>query len=280
MDSQRTSRLLIIGTPIGNLEDLTPRARRTLSELSHLMAEDTRETRRLLELVGIPLEGKTLHSYATHNMKAATEFAIRLLEKGESVGLVSDRGMPGISDPGALLVKAASEAGFPVVPIPGVSSVTTALSVCGVEASEFLFLGFVPTQSSSKKEFFERLALSQHPVCFFEAPHRIAKTLIDIKAELPHGSLLIARELSKQFETITWTSLSSLDVSSIPELGEFTLVFFQDTPRSTQPTALDEWVTLRLKSDKDWAKAAGQALGVAANEAYNALQRARSQSAT
>lgn len=269
------SHLFIIGTPIGNLEDLTLRARRVLTELTHFMAEDTRESRRLLELSAIPLHGKQFYSYALHNMKAATETALEILRSGQSVGLMSDRGTPAVSDPGALLVAGALAEGIRVVPIPGVSSVTTALSVCGHDASQFLFLGFVPTQATARKSFVEAILQSPRVVCFFEAPHRIRETLRILKEAAPSASLFIARELTKQFESLTYVKISEIDPEKVPELGEFTLVFSQEVPSMTTPSALEDWIRLRLTSDKEWAKEAGKSLDIAANEAYNALQKSR-----
>src|SRR4051812_23180358 len=137
-------KLYIIATPLGNRNDITLRALETLRALDTLFAEDTRELAKLLDLHGISPGAKRLHSYASHNMREATEKAMGLLRDGNSIGFVSDRGTPGVSDPGPMLVARAKEEGYDVLPIPGPSSVTTVLSVAGVSADRFLFIGFLP----------------------------------------------------------------------------------------------------------------------------------------
>ena len=147
-----TSKLYLIGTPLGNMEDITLRAQNCLRNLSHIFAEDTRELSKLLKLLGISPEGKKLYSYAAHNMKAASKAALKILET-ESVGLVSDRGMPGISDPGAILVEEARMQKIEVIPIPGPSAVTTLFSVSGFHSSQFHFLGFLTREKKERKRF-------------------------------------------------------------------------------------------------------------------------------
>src|SRR5262249_30288621 len=137
-------KLHFIGTPLGNRLDITLRALEALKSLQFFFAEDSREFFKLLDLYQIPHGEKRVHSYGNHNMKEATEKALAWLAEGNDVGFVSDRGMPGISDPGALLAGRARAAGYAVLPIPGPAAVTTLLSVCGFPADRFLFLGFLP----------------------------------------------------------------------------------------------------------------------------------------
>lgn len=276
MQSAREPTLYIIGTPIGNLEDLSPRAKRTISELNHLIVEDTRETRKLLDLCGIDAAGKRLYSYASHNMKEATQSALELLHQGQDLGLMTDRGTPCISDPGSLLVERALGAGFRVVPIPGASCVTSALSISGMATFGFTFLGFAPTQESKLKEMMSAVLASPIPVCILESPNRIRKTLTFLKSSAPSVEILIARELTKQFETVLRTPLADLAVESIPELGEFTLVLHSPPKENSEDgEALDDLIRWRLLSDREWAKDAARKTGLAGRDAYNALQRAK-----
>ena len=275
MDSARLARLFIVATPIGNLEDLTPRARRVLSDLNHIIAEDTREARKLFELSNISTESKKFLSFAAHNMKASNERAINLLRQNIDLALISDRGTPGISDPGAMLVFAARAEGFTIIPIPGACSVTTALSVSGLDASRSLFLGFLPHSGSKRQESMEQLRTAKIPVCLLEAPHRIRKTVLTLKELLPDGMLFLARELTKRFETLQWGRLMDIDVGAIPEMGEFTLVISNTTDSSQPPNELEKHIEIKLASDKAWAKAISKMAGVSAQKAYNSLQLAR-----
>ncbi len=276
METARQPTLYVIGTPIGNLEDLTPRARRYLGTLTEWVVEDTREARKLLELCGIAPGGKRFHSYAAHNMKEATETAIAILLEGRDMGFLTDRGTPCISDPGALLVARAQELGIRVTPIPGVSSITTALSVCGMNASGFVFKGFPPTQDSKLREFFESIKTSELPICFLESPHRIHATLNRLKSAAPDSIIFIGRELTKQFETLVKLKLRELEIESIPALGEFTLIVWgESAPPIAGANRLTEEISLRLSSDKEWAKIISKELGVSSSDVYNSLQRAK-----
>ena len=180
-------KLYIIATPIGNRNDVTVRAIEALRSLKHLFAEDSRELRKLLELLGISAADKKISSYALHNMKAATERAMQWLLGGNDLGLVSDRGTPGISDPGAVVVQRAALHGIVVVPIPGVSSVTTILSVSGINADRFVFAGFLPHQKKERDNLFQCFEHHVLPVCFFESPMRIRRTLCELAKRFPGG---------------------------------------------------------------------------------------------
>src|SRR5665647_818468 len=168
--------LFVVATPIGNLEDLTFRARRILGEVDLIAAEDTRRTSKLLAHYEIR---KPMVSLREHNEVRESPRLVVRMQAGESVALVTDAGTPGIADPGARLVKAARAGGVNIVPIPGPSAVVTAMSVSGAEAPEFSFFGFPPPKGTERKTWFRRLAETAHPSVFFEAPHRIEKTLSD-----------------------------------------------------------------------------------------------------
>ncbi|MEJ2137171.1 MAG: 16S rRNA (cytidine(1402)-2'-O)-methyltransferase, partial [Desulfofustis sp.] len=168
--------LYIVATPIGNLEDITHRAVRILGEVDLIAAEDTRHTRKLLTHFNIrtPL----VSYYREKEASRAEELIERLLE-GVDIALVSDAGTPGISDPGAILVKGARQAGIPLIPIPGASALTAALSCAGIESGSFLFAGFAPPKSAQRKKLLESLSGSVHPLVFYESPHRVGQFVRD-----------------------------------------------------------------------------------------------------
>jgi 16S rRNA (cytidine1402-2'-O)-methyltransferase len=187
--------LYMVATPIGNLEDLTFRAKRILGEVDVIAAEDTRRTSNLLAHYQIK---KPMVSLREHN--EARE-AARLVEKilaGASVAVVTDAGTPGIADPGARIVNAARAAGITIVPIPGASAVSAAMSVSGSTVPEFSFLGFPPAKGQDRVRWFERLAAVDHPAVFFEAPHRIARTVSEAERILVKKQILVFRELAQR----------------------------------------------------------------------------------
>jgi len=210
--------LFVVATPIGNLEDLSFRALRTLREVDIIAAEDTRRTAKLLARYEVR---KPLLSLREHNEARETPRLLSRLSEGTSIALVSDAGTPGISDPGARLVRAAREAGVPVVPIPGPSAITTALSVSGVSADAFVFLGFPPSSGPPRVEWLARLATEDRTVVFFESPHRIARTVRDVlEVKQP---IIIHRELTKIHEDfVVCTNHATCQLPS--GKGEFTVV--------------------------------------------------------
>lgn len=268
------SKLYLIASPLGNREDITLRALGLLRAIPVLYAEDTRELGKLLDLHAIDRAGRKIFSYASHNMKAATDKALETLAAGLDVGFVSDRGTPAISDPGYLLVREARRRGFDVVPIPGPSSPIAALSVSGFSADRFLFLGFLPTGKTDREKIFAKARDLAFPFCFLESPKRAHATLEEIAREFPEAEIFVAREMTKMHETFTAVSASGLDVSKIPELGEFTIVI-QPGEAPAKPEAWKEELTLRLSSEKAWAKGIAERHGIAASEVYNALQKSK-----
>lgn len=209
--------LFVVATPIGNLEDLTFRAKRVLSEVDLIAAEDTRRTSKLLAHFEIR---KSMVSLREHNEVRESPRLVARLLAGESIALVSDAGTPGIADPGARLVQAARTAGIHIVPIPGASAVTAIMSISGAEAPEFSFLGFPPPKGTERTEWFARLGRMEHPTVFFEAPHRIDRTLSDCKNVLVEQQIIVARELTKVNEQLV-VSPTILSMSEVKELGEF-----------------------------------------------------------
>lgn len=197
--------LYITATPIGNLEDVSKRALRILTEVDLILCEDTRTTKKLLDYYQI--KTPTL-SYHQHSKIEKTEQIIDFLKKGKKLALVSDAGTPGISDPGNLLIKEAIKKlgdEFKIVPIPGSSAITAAVSISGFPMDKFLFFGFPPAKKKRKK-FFEEIINSKYPVIFYESPHRIIRTLkelgLEAKTHNTELKAMVCRELTKKFETI------------------------------------------------------------------------------
>jgi len=191
------STLYIVATPIGNLEDITLRAVRVLGEADVVFAEDTREAKKLLSHFDIttPVE-----RYDEHSHERQTEKVLAYLADGNDVALITDAGTPGISDPGARLVRAARTAGHTIMPIPGPSALITALSASGISADEFVFLGF-PPHKKGRKTFFENIAEEKRAVVLYESPHRIMKTLEALAHTLAvNREIVVARELTKMYE--------------------------------------------------------------------------------
>ena len=216
--------LFIVGTPIGNLEDMTFRAVRILNEVDLIAAEDTRVTKKLMSHFNIHTE---IISYHRHSNEKRENEIIDILLTGKDVALVTDAGMPAISDPGYELVAKAVLEDIKVVPIPGVSSVVTALSVSGFNSDKFLFLGFLPR---SKKEIVKVVSQTLKtflPICSvaFEAPHRINKTLEIFSEISPDLQIVIARELTKKFEELIRGSASELAKQSLEFKGEIVIIW-------------------------------------------------------
>lgn len=219
--------LYVLATPLGNLGDVTLRALETLREADTIACEDTRVTRDLLRLLSI--EPPPLISVREHNERAQSNTVISRIAAGEVVVYVSDAGTPAISDPGARIVDAVRLAGQSVIPIPGVSAVTAALSVCGFERTAFSFLGFAPTTEKALAEFIESMRDATANSVFFESPHRAEKTFVALSAQLPADRrVMIGRELTKKFETILVLPAADLsrwaDENSATLRGEFVLI--------------------------------------------------------
>jgi 16S rRNA (cytidine1402-2'-O)-methyltransferase len=215
--------LYVVATPLGNLEDVTLRALRVLKEVAVIACEDTRRTRILLSHFGIHVP---VTSYFEHNKLRKGARLIETLEHGQSVALVTDAGTPGISDPGFLLVKQAREAGVPVVPVPGPSAVVTALSAAGVPADRFVFDGFLPVKPGRRVHRLEALRDLEMTVVCYESPHRILAALDAIALVFGEREIVVARELTKQFEEIVRGPAATLKArfEAGPVRGEFTLI--------------------------------------------------------
>jgi len=215
--------LYVVATPIGNLEDITLRALRVLKEVGLVACEDTRRTRTLLTHFGIHVP---VTSYFEHNKLAKGPAILKTLREGKSVALVTDAGTPGISDPGFLLVREAREAGIPVVPVPGPSAVVAALSAAGIPADSFVFDGFLPVKPGKRIHRLEALRELEMTLVCYESPHRILAALEAIGQVFGQVEIVVARELTKQFEEIVRGTPEALRerFAAGTVRGEFTLV--------------------------------------------------------
>jgi 16S rRNA (cytidine1402-2'-O)-methyltransferase len=222
--------LFVVATPIGNLEDVTLRALRILREVDLVACEDTRHTRLLLSRHDIHA---STTSYFEHNKLRKGPELIRMLLDGRSIALVTDAGTPGISDPGFMLVRDAREAGIPVVPVPGPSAVIAALSAAGIGADRFVFEGFLPIKPGRRVNRLRALAALEMTLVLYESPHRIVATLEAIRDVFGEAEVVVARELTKQFEEIVRATASAhLErLGATGPRGEFTVVI----PRSRRP---------------------------------------------
>lgn len=199
--------LFIVATPIGNLEDITFRAVRILSQVDLIAAEDTRQTKILTNRYQIKTP---LTSYHKFNIKSKTSYLISLLKEGKSIGLVSDSGMPGICDPGYELIKAAIDQEIKVEPIPGPSAAITALAISGLPTDSFTFEGFLPKKPGKKAKKLKELKNEKRTIIIYESPYRLVKTLEEIKEILGDRQIAVGRELTKKFEEISRGKVSQV----------------------------------------------------------------------
>ncbi len=218
--------LYVVATPIGNLQDITLRALSTLKSVNRIVAEDTRVTKKLLDRHDIHVPLFPLHA---HSSRAQFDKVAEMVASGENIALVTDAGTPGVSDPGALIVRLVREkcGEKSVVPIPGVSAVVTALSGSGVPADEFVFLGFLPHKKGRQK-LLDEVVLMKRAVVMYESPHRMEKLMEELVARVPERQVVIAKELTKMFEHIAGgTALevrSRLKNGDISGKGEFVVI--------------------------------------------------------
>lgn len=191
-------KLYVVGTPIGNLEDLTFRAKRILSTVSSIACEDTRVTKKLLDHYAITTPTVSLHH---HTPPAGLDELLDRVQAGQAVAVVTDAGMPGVSDPGGKLVARAVERGMDVESVPGPSALTTAASLSGVPTDNFMFLGFLP-HKKGRETLFKRIAAADETVVLYESPHRLMKTLESLAATVPGKHVVVCRELTKLHESV------------------------------------------------------------------------------
>lgn len=264
-------KLYVVGTPIGNVDDLSPRARSVLAMADVIAAEDTRHTRGLLSRIGVE---SRLIAYHEHNEAERVPALLEQLASGKSVALVSDAGTPLISDPGWRLVDAARAAGIEVVPVPGPCAAIAALSVAGLPTDHFVFEGFLPRRDGARAERLETLRREPRTIVFYEAVHRIAATAAALCAAFGgERRAAIARELTKTHEQIVSGTLAELAAKldvSIPLLGEFVIVVAgaaATPPDEAEARRVYELLAAELSPDKA-LKLAAEITGVSRNALY------------
>jgi 16S rRNA (cytidine1402-2'-O)-methyltransferase len=269
--------LYVVATPIGNLSDMTCRARDVLGGVDVIAAEDTRHTRQLLQAFGLQTPTISLHE---HNEAQKAQALVRELAAGKSIALVSDAGTPLISDPGFGLVAATREAGFAVVAIPGACAAIAALSVAGLPTDRFVFEGFLPAKASARRERLRALASEVRTLVFYEAPHRIAEVLADLAAELGgERAATVSREITKRFETHYADTLSALARRASDDAdmqrGEIVIVVKGSDAAATTNVDADRLLRALLEelSPAQAAKIAAKMTGEKKSELYDrALQ--------
>ncbi len=273
--------LYLVATPIGNLEDMTFRAVRTLKEADWIAAEDTRQTRKLLAHYDIAAR---LVSYHEHNKQTSGPELLRKLLNGESVALVSDAGMPAVSDPGFDLVKLAIDNGVNVIPIPGANAALSALTVSGLPTDAFLFAGFLPREKKELRESLEKLKRARQTIVLYEAPHRVEKTLRAILEVWGDRAVALARELTKKHEEIIRGTVSEClaFLEQHQPRGEFCIVVHGSTREEQGEEDGTWWRLLSVEehvehymrqggSRKEALKKAAADRGLPKRELYNRL---------
>jgi 16S rRNA (cytidine1402-2'-O)-methyltransferase len=280
-DSVLTPGLYVVGTPIGNLEDITLRALRVLRQADVIACEDTRQTQKLLGHFGIKTPKVSYHQ---HNESGRSEQLIAQLLEGARVALVSDAGMPGISDPGATLVAAAISAGVPVFPVPGANAALAALVAGGLDTESFLYLGFLPPRSGERRTSLEALVAERRTMVFYEAPHRIVDSLADVEAVLGAGRrVVLARELTKLHEEFLRGTVAEVRAALAAResvRGEIVLLIAGSTG-DTNPVAAEQGLIARVRElmqsggldEKEALKRAAKERGMGKSEAYREWQR-------
>ena len=280
--------LYLVATPSGNLGDITLRALDVLRRASRIACEDTRQTQKLLNHYGIATPTVSCHE---HNERARAAEFIAEIQRGNAIAVVSDAGMPGISDPGVLLAAEAIAAGVPVIPIPGANAALTALIASGLPTAEFTFLGFLPEKAGARRTRLEALAAAPHDTAqtliFYEAPHRIADTLADLESVFgPALRIILARELTKLHEEFLRGSVAELRHALADReriRGEFVLLVEAPVRSAGAPIQNQETIAARIASlqsefgldEKEALKRLARETGQSKSELYRELQRER-----
>ncbi|MGE7692225.1 16S rRNA (cytidine(1402)-2'-O)-methyltransferase [Lysinibacillus sp. NPDC097214] len=246
-----TGCLYLVATPIGNLEDMSVRALRILKEADIIAAEDTRNTKKLCNYFDI---ATPLISYHEHNLEVGGEKLLAFLREGKTVALVSDAGLPCISDPGADIVEKAIEQDFPVVPVPGPNAAISALIASGLTPQPFFFYGFLNRGKKDRRQQLEQLKKRQETILFYEAPHRLKETLKDMESILGNRRIVLARELTKKFEEFLRGTLAEAVVWSQTEeiRGEFCIVLEGNENAEEENDEQAYWITMSIVEHVDY----------------------------
>jgi 16S rRNA (cytidine1402-2'-O)-methyltransferase len=276
--AERSGCLYLVATPIGNLEDITLRALRILREVDQIACEDTRHTQKLLTHFDIH---KPLVSYHEHNEMTRAPELVVAMEQGQQIALVSDAGMPLVSDPGYRLVTLCLRHHIPVVPVPGPSALLAALSASGLPNEEFLFAGFLPARSGERRRALERLRIEERTIILYEAPHRLDECLADALEILGDRPACLAREVTKLHEEFRRGKLSDLAASleERPARGEITLLVGPPEANTSKPAdtsqslaeRVDELIRQAKLDRKEALKLAAKERGLTRRAAYNQL---------
>lgn len=276
--------MYVVATPIGNLEDVTLRALRVLRDVRLIAAEDTRRTGRLLAHLGIDTPMSSLHA---HNEHERVPRILDLLAAGHDVAMVTDAGTPLLSDPGTLVVRQVLDAGFRVEPVPGPSAITAALTMAGEGARGFSFEGFAPVKSNDRKGWMLRVLSSDHPVVFFEAPHRIARTLTELAETAgPDRRVALCREITKLHEELIRGPIGQVaEHASVKDAqGEFTVILLPgDTPATEAVSDEAVWQEFCDLTEREGLKRReavallARRLGMSTRDAYAAVERRKAE---
>ena len=264
--------LYLVATPIGNLEDMTLRAIRILKEVDLILAEDTRNTLKLLNHFEIK---KPLVSYHRHNEEIKVDNLIEKLKKGENIAVVSDAGTPGISDPGEVIVKEAIKNNIEVIPIPGACAGINALIASGLDTKEFVFIGFLPLNKKLRKEKFKEIEKETKTIIVYEAPHKLKNTLEDLKAIVQNRKVVLAREITKIHEEFIRGSIDEIISKSDNLKGEMVILIegakFKEKETELDKISLEEHYELYKNQGldkKEIIKKIAKDRGVSKNEIY------------
>lgn len=238
--------LYLCATPIGNLQDMTPRVVDTLKQVDIIAAEDTRNSRKLLAAFDIHTPMTSYHEY--NKVEKAEQLIVRLQE-GKNIALITDAGTPAISDPGEVLVRMCQEAGIAVTSLPGPAACITALTLSGLSTRRFCFEGFLPTDKKERKEILKELQEETRTIILYEAPHRLVKTLAELSEALGNRKITLCRELTKKFETILPTTLTAALQKYEEEepRGEYVLVLAGKSREEKKQEEIAAWETMELK---------------------------------
>ncbi len=266
-----TGSLYIVATPIGNLEDMTHRAIRVLSDVDLIAAEDTRHTRKLLTHFGITTG--LVSYYREKESQRSSELVAKMIA-GADIALVSDAGTPAISDPGSILVRQARKEGLKIIPIPGASALSAAISCAGLTPGSFLFIGFPPAKGGQRRQLLTSLRSSEYPLVFYKSPHRINKFISDAEDILGDRTILWAREITKKFEDITETSLSELSatIKDKKMRGEIVVIIHPAIQEAATGESIDEILNwYHQNSDlsmRDVCKKVSVDMGISRSDVY------------
>ncbi|KZE46634.1 16S rRNA methyltransferase [Brevibacillus parabrevis] len=280
---EETGVLYLVATPIGNLDDITVRCLETLRAVDVIACEDTRQTRKLLN--HFQIEKRTV-SYHEHNKEASGQGLLQWLAEGKQIALVSDAGLPAISDPGADLVRDAVAAGYPVVPVPGANAALTALIASGLPTDRFVFCGFIGRENKERREELERLKRYPETLIFYEAPHRIAKTIAAMREAWGNRRAVLARELTKRYEEFVRGTFDELLewLDSGEVRGEFCVIVEGCTGAVETEEAIEWWQQMSVVghvdhyceqglSKKEAIKQAADDRGLPKRDVYNEYHR-------